>query len=85
MSTPSLHHCPRSTIALRAVSWTGPNRTTEVINSWLGEAKPMPQNSTLDDRERTMYYRAWVNYWLQVQHGVRNLTGEPVISSSKSE
>ena len=45
----------------------------------------MPQNSTVDDRERTMYYRAWVNYWLQVQHGVRNLTGEPVISSSKSE
>ena len=69
----------------RAVSWTGPNRTTEVINSWLGEAKPMPQTSTLDDRERTMYYRAWVNYWQQVQHGVRNLTGEPVISSSKSE
>ena len=32
-----------------------------------------------------MYYRSWCNYFLQVQHGTGNLTGQPVISSSKSE
>jgi hypothetical protein len=68
-----------------ALARTGPNRTTAVINAWLREAKPLPVNSPLDAHERLMYYRAWLNYWIQIQHGTGNLTGKPVISSSKSE
>jgi hypothetical protein len=63
----------------------GVNQTTETINAWLAQAKPLPSDSTLSPRERVTYYRGWLNYWQQVQLGTGNNSGLPVICSSKDE
>ena len=62
----------------------GLNRTTEAIDTWLQGAAPLPAASDLDPRERTMYYRSWLNYWSMVYLGQGNWSDQPVISSSKS-
>lgn len=45
----------------------------------------MPSDSKLTSREKTMYYRSWLNYWQQVQQGTGNISGLPVLCSSKAE
>ena len=63
----------------------GVNETTETINAWLAQAKPLPSDNTLSPRERVTYYRSWLNYWQQVQLGTNDISGLPVICSSKDE
>ena len=60
------------------------SNTTKIINAWLAEAAPLQAGTDLDERERTMYYRSWLNYWQMVSIGQGNWSGQPVISSSKT-